>query len=408
MYKNKELVLGGDKVRCVGGLVVEKDFQLAQNITLSTVNAEQTNSGNLNVTGTSTTENLTVNEDLTVTGNAFVDGVLTVDDLQVNNAIIQPDLNVNINNLGVAGTLSSNTLNTNLANVYGNLDTFSVSATNGILTSALQVNGPTEVQGTITGDNILYLRKNEEIGPPVTDPMGSIGSRIVYQAGLGDVPYGVGVDLDNLYTTVPTSAKHSFLTGMNTKLTIENSGVTADDLTVTGDVSVDGETSTNTLSVTGNASVSGDLTVNGQLNVALQLPVHVLEDYTSRAKTGDVWENPYDYTLRLQTKQTLISAVSGTNFKIHETGTYAIYCAAYFRRIDLLTEAFVALYKGGVEIGAAQAAAGPYYDNARPVLIDIFNFNANDEIQFRMLARSSIAALAYDRSKAVLGVIKLA
>lgn len=81
MYKNKEYVIGGPKVRIVGKLVVDNDLELATPAkSFSTENAV---SGSLSVTGDAEFQSCQVAEDVVVQGSLTAGEQLFVDDIDV-------------------------------------------------------------------------------------------------------------------------------------------------------------------------------------------------------------------------------------------------------------------------------------------------------------------------------------
>lgn len=219
MYKNRELVLGGQTVRCTGGLVVEKGFELGNTITMSGVSSENVNAGNLTVTGNTNVNSITVDDGLTVNGDATIDGTMTVDNIQINNAIIQPTLNIEMNDLTV-DNLNADEITCN---------------------------------GTIRGTSI-------EAGgnPPL----------FKYDNATGKT----GAFFLNANTVEATSFWASESDVTTTTISGFTGITTSKEVTVNDDMNVSGATSTGSLSVTGNASVSGDLTLSGKLNGYQNLP----------------------------------------------------------------------------------------------------------------------------------------
>lgn len=177
MYKNKELVLSGETVRCPGGLIVEKGFKLGKTITVSVINAENLNAGDITATGNTNVKNITVDEGMTVNGDATVDGTMTVDNIQINNAIIQPDLNVGINNLTVAGALTAGSSSVADLDIAGPLSAGNTLVSNLTADSAvlgiLSVPGETSTNtlnvvgnATVTGDLSVSNITAESINVP--------------------------------------------------------------------------------------------------------------------------------------------------------------------------------------------------------------------------------------------------
>jgi hypothetical protein len=153
--------------------------------------------------------------------------------------VVEGELDLTRGDLKVVGTTEFEEISADNLTATGNVTTpGNVQASEVITTGDASVGQDLSVGGFTTSDGVMYLRKDEELGGPVKSTYGSLGSRLVYYKGTSSaVPYGVGVNSAELYTTVPALAKHTLRCGTDTKLTVDNGGAEVNgDLTVSGNL----------------------------------------------------------------------------------------------------------------------------------------------------------------------------